>query len=167
MADKPEVLDPDAPPTDEELAEATKLRDALAHGEGGVESAEVARALSAAWSPRDLSAGDHRALVSRALAGHGARRRKARVVRASFGAGAALVALAAGVLLVLRGAPAPPQTAAVARPASPTFLSSRSTQSLFPEPFGSTGGETARVDRIAMARAADLRENEFARWGIQ
>ena len=28
-------------------------------------------------------------------------------------------------------------------------------------------GETTRIDRIAMARAADLRDNEFARWGVR
>jgi hypothetical protein len=89
------------------------------------------------------------------------------VVRASFGAGA-LVALAAGVALVLRGPLGSPEAAAPVGPAaSAAFASSRSTQSLFPEPFASTGGETARVDRIAMARAADLRDNEFARWGIR
>ena len=44
---------------------------------------------------------------------------------------------------------------------------SRSTQALFPERFAATGGETARIDRIAMARATDLRDNEFAKWGVR
>jgi hypothetical protein len=87
------------------------------------------------------------------------------VVRLSFGAGA-LVAVAAGVAVVL-GALGPPEAAPVGGAWSTTFVSSHSTQSLFPEPFAGTGGQTARVDRIAMARAADLRENEFARWGVR
>jgi hypothetical protein len=168
MADKPEVLDPEAPPSDEEVAEANRLRDALASGAGGDESAELARALSAAWSPRDLSPADHRALVARSLA-HARRRRRVLASRASFGAGA-LIALAAGALVVLRGALGPPQSAPVGQVAqvgSTALISSRSTQSLFAEPFAGAGGQTSRVDRIAMARAADLRENEFARWGIR
>ena len=44
---------------------------------------------------------------------------------------------------------------------------SRSTQPLFPERFPATGGETSRIDRIAMARGADLRDNEFAKWGVR
>jgi hypothetical protein len=162
MADKPEVLDPEALPGDDEVAEATRLRDALEKGAGGDESAELARALSAAWSPRDLSPADHRALVDRALAATRSRRR-VRASRASFAAGA-IVALAAGVALVLRGALGPPQAVGQG---SAALISSRSTQSLFAEPFAGTGGQTSRVDRIAMARAADLRENEFARWGIR
>jgi hypothetical protein len=164
MAEKPPVLDPDAPPSEEELAEATKLRDALedparAHGD-----AELARALSAAWSPGPLHPDDHRTLVDRAMARHASRRRRARVVvRASYGAGA-LVALAAGVALALGHLSEPPQAP---RAASLALVPTRSTQPLFPEPFAMAGGETARVDRIAMARAADLRENEFARWGVR
>jgi hypothetical protein len=168
MADKPQVPDPDAPPSEEELVEANKLRDALhrsasAQADAG-DDAELAQALSAAWSPGHLGVDAHRALVDRALASHAARRRRARVVvRASFGAGA-LVALAAGVVLVIGklspSSPSPP--AAVT-----ALVSTRSTQALFSEPFARAGGETARVDRIAMARAADLRENEFARWGVR
>jgi hypothetical protein len=44
---------------------------------------------------------------------------------------------------------------------------SRSTQALFPDRFAPVGGETARIDRIAVARAADLRDNEFAKWGVR
>jgi hypothetical protein len=166
MADKPEVLDPEAPPTEDEVAEATKLRDALASGAGGDESAELARALSAAWSPRDLSPGDHRARVARALAARPRPHRRVWASRASFAAGA-IVALAAGALVILRGALGPSPSAPVGPEGSTAFIASRSTQPLFAEPFASTGGQTSRVDRIAMARAADLRENEFARWGVR
>jgi hypothetical protein len=42
----------------------------------------------------------------------------------------------------------------------------RSTGPLFSAPFPSTGGASGRVDRIALARAADLRDNMFARWEV-
>jgi hypothetical protein len=164
MSDKPDAIDPDAPSSAEELAEAAKLRDALAGSVPAHGEAELARALSAAWSPLDLGPGDHRALVDEALARHALRRRRARAVaRASFGAGA-VVALAAGVALVVGNVAGSPRTA---RTATVALVSTRSTQALFSEPFAREGGQTARVDRIAMARAADLRENEFARWGVR
>ena len=119
---------------------------------------ELARVLRAAWSPEDLSREEHEKLVARAIAP-----RRANVVRVSFGA-SAILALAASVLLVVwsdRGPrPGPPNV-------GPVMSLSRSTQSLFGQPFAPTGGESARVDRIAMARAADLRENEFAKWGVR
>jgi hypothetical protein len=122
--------------------------------------------MRAAWEPRDLGSEEHRALVDSALdrafrTRERGRNRWASVVRISFGRGA-MLALAASVVLVLwRKAPSVP--AAV----SPAFAVSRSTQELFPERFAPTGGETARIDRIAMARAADLRDNEFAKWGVR
>lgn len=164
MAERPPVLDPDAPPSEEELTEATQLRDALEDPASTHSDAELARALSAAWSPSDLRSNDQRTLVDRALARHAERRRRARVVvRASFGAGT-LVALAAGVALIAGNLSAPPPST---RAASVALVPTRSTQPLFPETFAKAGGETARVDRIAMARAADLRDNEFARWGVR
>ncbi|HEX8790148.1 MAG TPA: hypothetical protein VF765_04300 [Polyangiaceae bacterium] len=119
---------------------------------------ELARVLRAAWSPDDLSVEEHRKLVAQAIAP-----RRSKVVRVSFGA-SAILALAASVLLAVwtdRGPrPGPPSV-------GPTLSLSRSTQSLFAQPFAPRGGESARVDRIAMARAADLRENQFAKWGVR
>ena len=45
----------------------------------------------------------------------------------------------------------------------------RSTAELFDpaEPFEAKGGESARVDKILSARAADLRNNRFAAWGVR
>jgi hypothetical protein len=149
--------------TEAERDRAEKLRLELEGSSGESEEAELARALRAGWEPRDLRSEEHRALVDRAL--DRAYRKRGRpwasVVRISFGRGA-MLALAASVALVLwRKAPSVP--AAVA----PAFAVSRSTQELFPERFAPTGGETARIDRIAMARAADLRDNEFAKWGVR
>ena len=153
--------DPDAPPTDEERAGAERLRTALEEPGLRNEDADLARALSAAWSPRDLSGDAHRALVERALVQRDRRRRRT-VIRVSFAASAVL-ALAAAVLLVLRSDRQPPETRVVAA----AVAVSRSTQGLFPDRFPATGGETARIDRIAMARATDLRDNEFAKWGVR
>jgi hypothetical protein len=49
------------------------------------------------------------------------------------------------------------------------LIPTRSTQALFdPETkFPVQGGESARVDKIASARAADLRANRFAQWGVR
>jgi hypothetical protein len=153
--------DPDSPATDEELAESARLRDALDDPGRTNEDAELARAMSSAWSPRDLSAEVHRALVEKALFRHDTRRRRQRVIRVSFGASAVL-ALAAAVLLYVRSDRQPPETVHTT-----AMAVSRSTQALFRDPFAPSGGESARIDRIAMARAADLRDNEFAKWGVR
>ena len=48
------------------------------------------------------------------------------------------------------------------------FIPTRSTDDLFgAAPFPRTGGESQRIDRIAMARASDLRQNRFAAWGVR
>lgn len=158
----PSQTDPDAPATDEELAESAKLREAVEDPSRPNDDAELARAMSSAWSPRDLPAEAHRRLVEQALVRHDARRRRNRVVRISFGASAVL-ALAAAVLLYVRSDRQPPETVHVVA----TMAISRSTQALFQDRFAPSGGESARIDRIAMARAADLRDNEFAKWGVR
>jgi hypothetical protein len=161
--------DPDAEPTEAERAEADRLRAALEDPAGGAnDDADLARALRAAWAPRDLPAVEHRALVDRALASLPARRperRRRTAIRVSFAAGA-VAALAACVLLVVSTA----QDGLVGAPSatlSPRVAITRSTQDLFAQPFAATGGATARIDRIALARAADLRDNEFAKWGVR
>jgi len=156
-----DVLPPDAPPSDEELAEAEKLRDALEDPASAHPDAELARALTAAWSPRDLAPREHRALVDRALVRRDQERHRRRVVRVSFGASAAL-ALAACVALVVWSGKRPPSESRTT-----ALAVSRSTQPLFATTFAPVGGETARIDRIALAREADLRENEFAKWGVR
>jgi hypothetical protein len=151
-----DLPDPDAPVTDEELGAAERLRSDLEGSTTTSEEAELANALRAAWDPGDLPAAEHRALVARALG------RRARPVARVTLARVAVVALAAGVALALvrKGSYGPD--------ASSTALAvSRSTQDLFRERFAAAGGETERIDRIAVARATDLRENEFAKWGVR
>jgi hypothetical protein len=158
----PDDLEVDAPASEEEQAQAEALREALEDPTRPSEQAELARAVSSAWAPRDLSAETHRALVEQALRRDEGRRRKQRgsVIRVSFGV-SVLVAAAAAVFLLVEGDHQAPARAVAA------VAISRSTQGLFPDPFAPTGGESARIDRIAVARAADLRDNEFARWGIR
>jgi len=161
-------MDPDAPPTDDELRAAAELRDALSDPTHESEDAAFARALVLAHSPRSLDAEANAALVARALAPPEATVvslvavRSARVRRVRVAAAVSVLALAAAALVFQASSPA--RVAAVA-PALP--MRARSTQPLFREPFAARGGASARIDRIASARADDLRANMFARWEVQ
>jgi hypothetical protein len=143
--------DPDAPPSAEELAASARLRDALEDPSRENEDAELARALSLAYEPRALDPAEHKAIVDRVL-----RERRGVVIRVLFGA-SALVAAAAVVLLAVQFTRKPP--------ALPELAMSRTTQPLFEQKF-ELGERSARIDRIASARSADLRNNHFARWGV-
>ncbi len=154
--------DPDAPPSDEERALSERLRDALADPRAKNDDADLARALSLGFEPREIAPDEHRAIVEAALARAVSTRARSNVRRVVFGMGAAL-AVAAAAILVIRnqGAPGP------VRDTAATMVATRSTQPLFDEPFARAGGASARIDRIAMARASDLRENRFASWGVR
>lgn len=134
-------------------------------GEDEVESAlpddALEEALRSAVAPTPLPMTEHDAIVARAF--ESAARRDAaprgRVIRVAFGVSAVL-AVAAAVLLWIRRPDTPePRTASA-------LINVRSTQPLFDEPFRS-GEASARIDRIAMARSSDLRENRFSRWGLR
>jgi hypothetical protein len=152
-------LDPEAPSTEDELRDARALMEALERGDG-VGPAELLHAVKVANAPRAIDAGDHERLVAKVLGAadeRGERARRGRVIRVAFGAVTAF-ALAAAVVLSITPARAPRATAPLAR--------SRSTQELFREPFRASEA-SARIDRIAVARVGDLRENRFAMWGVQ
>lgn len=160
----------DATPSADEMAAAALLREALDTPSAEPEGDELlAVALRAAWAPRDLDAGAHRAIVDAAVAkmpsaaGRGdvvelAARRRTTVIRVTFGAVTAGLALAASVFLVLTTGGPGGGEAPLARV--------RSTQPLFSEPF-KPGETSARIDRIASARASDFRDNRFAKWGVK
>lgn len=114
--------------------------------------------------------------------------RRFRMKPATYATMAAVVAMAAGVLLFVgklgqHGDSAPASVAMAPNAAAPGAapnakmasvervprIAARSTQELFDAatPFPRSGGESARVDRIATARAADLRANRFAAWGVK
>ncbi|HEX7600143.1 MAG TPA: hypothetical protein VF316_01010 [Polyangiaceae bacterium] len=160
-----EVQGPDAPATEEELARAEALRVALDDASRPSEDAELLRALALAESPRALAEAAQDALVANALTRMDARKTRAKsdqrgvVVRVTFGA-AALIAAAAAVVLVVG------RSGGLDGGAKPELAHVRSTQALFDQPF-ERGQATARADRIAVARTADLRQNRFARWGVK
>jgi hypothetical protein len=164
----PGAPDPDDPPSEEELRAAGALRRVLAgHPEANDDGAaraagELAQSLRAAASPKQLAPERHRQILDRALGP-----RKSKVVYLAVGGAAGLLAMAAAVALVIRGAaPEPAMSATAAAESTGTVLAlSRSTAELFPEGIPRSGGTTDRVDRIAYARAQDFRQNQFARWG--
>lgn len=127
----------------------------------GIPDGALEEALRAAVAPAPLPMTEHDAIVARVF--EGAARRDAaprgRVIRVAFGVSAVL-AVAAAVLLWIRRPETPEPRGASA------LINVRSTQPLFDEPFRS-GEASARIDRIAMARSSDLRENRFSRWGLR
>jgi hypothetical protein len=148
-----------------ELKQAAELRRALEDESVPSEEADLARSLKAAWLPRPLGALDHEGVVERVTTSGP---RRGVLLRVSFGAGAAL-ALAAAVLFVvgqLSATRAPTASNAESTQRAADLVQSRSTQPLFDKPF-ERGAASARIDRIALARAGDLRENRFAMWGVR
>ncbi|MCC6524788.1 MAG: hypothetical protein IT373_19175 [Polyangiaceae bacterium] len=81
--------------------------------------------------------------------------------------GTALAAAAALVLVLTSGAF--DRERRTGTPTAAAFIQARSTQALFDpaQPFPARGGESERMDRIARARAADLRANRYASWGVR
>jgi hypothetical protein len=150
-------IDPDAPPSEEELRAADQLRASLEKGD----LPELAEAVRASAHPARLSGERHRAILDRALA---AKPAKSNVRYVAFGV-ASLAAMAASLVLVMRQSEQLAPSAS--REASAPLAVSRSTAELFPEGIPLTGGTSDRVDRIAYARAQDLRENRFAQWGVR
>ena len=167
---EPDELDPDAPASEEEVLASQRLRDALESARGAGASfpadaspeVELALSLRAAFSPAALDAASHQAIIDVALAKMpaGGRviaigSRRARVVRIAFGVVTGGLALAASIVLVVTThAPEAPLARA------------RTTQPLFSEPFR-PGETSARIDRIASARASDFRDNRFTKWGVR
>ena len=168
----------DALPSEDEVVLAAALRDALAAMPSSTVSHEAVFALSLrnAFAPRSIDEAEHRAIVDAALAkmparlpsarsGDSAREgnvvslaeRRTSVLRIVFGAGATGLALAASIFLIVTT-----QDSASGLP----LAKARTTQPLFSEPF-KPGESSARIDRIASARASDFRDNRFAKWGVK
>ena len=120
--------------------------------------AELADSLRAAYAPKDLSPKAHAEILERVVP---AATRGGRVIRVSFGRATfgvvSALAIAAALFLYLRtGKVAPQDGAPIA------WARSRSTTPLFEGPFQHGEAVTARIDRIALAREHDFRENRFA-----
>jgi len=152
--------------TQVEREAAERLRAEL-DGEAPVREAAVLTHLRAAASPPALAPETNERLIQAAFfrarrAGRGgAVRRLAPITMAAV---TGIAALAAGFALFFgqarMGAPAG---------AAASLIRARSTEDLFDAatPFPRSGEESARVDRIAAARASDLRANRFAAWGVR
>jgi hypothetical protein len=158
------VPDPDEPPTEAELAAAGELRRLLegsAPPEPGNADGALVEAVRAASRPAPIAEAIHRQIVDKALA----KPTKSKVIYLMFGGLAGAAAMAAVLALVVRGSKEPlgPASAAAAAP----MAVCRSAADLFPAGIPTTGGTSDRVDRIAYARAHDLRENRFAAWGVR
>jgi hypothetical protein len=139
-------------PTAEELELAAELRESL-------DADPLVQALAAAWRPSEMNSIEHRQIVAKALPP--AAKQGGRVVRVTFGFVAGAIAIAASVV-VWMNAPHAQSEAPLAR--------ARSTQPLFQSYDGFKSGEasaTARIDKIAIARAGDYRDNRFAKWGVR
>jgi len=156
--------DPDAPPSEAEVAAALELRRSLEQGKPGVRSNadwELVEAVRAAASPAAITEARHRRILETALS----RNPRGRVIYLAFGGVASLAAMAAALAIVMKGAEREP---AGGRPIQESPMAvSRSTVELFPAGIPARGSTSDRVDRIAYARARDLRENRFARWGVR
>jgi hypothetical protein len=171
----------DSPPSEEEIRASDRLREGLA-GAAQLDDAQVvlARAIKLAHSPSELEDREHRAIVERATRTSAAKKMRARVVPIFAIAGA--LSLAAAVMFMIRGtspmqsAEAPSSATRLNLPGTP-LAQSRSTAPLFVQDEESAKGEetktsqrstaSSRIDRIAMARENDFRENQFAMWGVR
>jgi hypothetical protein len=163
-----EMLD-DLPMNAEELALAAELRDALdtSAPDASTKTSDVAAqrelavVLRSAWAPRALSEDEHRAIVVKAIAAHAEGKvvplvPRPRPVQLAVVATTTVLALAASLVVWMTTAP----------PAETPLARARSTQPLFSEPFKAYD-PSARIDRIAVARASDYRDNRFAKWGVR
>jgi len=162
----PDRPEPEDPPSAEELAAAEALRRALERGKPSRSRDpdwDLVEAIRAAAAPSSLPSGRQREILDAAMA-TGSR---GRVIYLALGS---VAAMAAALALVVRAryedsAQSPAVAAAYAPVAA--LAVSRSAADLFPEGIPKAGGTSDRVDRIAYARARDLRENRFARWGVR
>ena len=152
-----EILD-DMPMSAEEIALAAELREALERKTG---APDVVTALRSAWSPAALDEAEHRKIVEDAVGARGGNvvtlQPRPRTMRLAVVTTTTVLALAAGVVLWITSAPSQGEQ---------PLAKARSTQPLFDEPF-KAGETSARIDRIAIARASDYRDNRFAKWGVR
>jgi len=165
----------EAPAAPEERDAADQLRAALALRDSGERSdgstegerapgVDLALALRAAWRPASLDPLRNELLIARGL--RRLKRRSPVLTVATIAV--TITALAAGLALIVRPQGVAPNGSSMHVAQGP-LIPARSTTALFDaaEPFPRTGGESKRIDRIAGARAADLRANRFSQWGVR
>lgn len=162
--------DPLAEPSEAEIVESERLRRAL-EGEGEHPALDLVRALQSAVEPaKDAELAARRALAeggSRASSAEDSGSRGPARVYALFGATAVILALAASVVLLLVPVERREPAASIKPSSSKIELTAaRSTQPLFTQKF-EAGETSARIDRIALVRARELRDNRYALWGVR
>lgn len=152
MVDDPKEWDESLgpPPTEEELAESERLRQALEDPRASHRDAELARALRNAVDPRPIDELSHRRILDR-FAPRGSR------VPITV-----VFAAAAAILVAVFGLSSPKKQAPVAE-----LIRPHTTQALFTEPFPREGQTSARIDAIATSRGRELRSNKWSKWGLK
>ncbi len=164
----PAVVEPE--PSPREVRAAEELRRALEGSRDALEAHELGRlatALRAANDPAPLPEIRNEALLRSAIQSAGGRRS----ARALYAAATGILALAASFTLYLSGTnqDAAPRAPTAENVYVPGMAETRSTGPLFTvEDFPQGGGKTSeRADKIAGARAADLRKNRYLSWGVE
>ncbi len=156
--------DPMAEPSREERRAASELRDALANRTDHPDVA-LAEALRSAAAPQPVSelvsARAARAAIDSGSATSAGGGKRSRVVVAFIGSALAAAAAFAIAVNIPRG---PTPTGPTA--AQPDLAQARSASELFSQKF-ERHQTSSRVDRIARARARDLRANRYAAWGVK
>lgn len=155
-------------PTAEELELAAALRESLEAGQKKKED-DLVVALRAAWTPAEITGEDHRAIIAKAIGVEATKQAPPakvltftpRTVRVITVTTTTVLALAASVIVWMSTA----NTQGGSTQEAP-LAKARSTQPLFDEPF-KAGETSARIDKIAIARASDYRDNRFAKWGVR
>jgi hypothetical protein len=160
------IQDPLAPPSSEELVESERLRRAL-DGDGTHPDMNLIGSLARAHGIAGADNVD--AAVDNATRGALSRRagqRHGNLIYVSFGV---VVAAAAAVVLLVPGLEHPAserqERSTSPSPATAKLEASRSSEALFSERF-ERGRTSERIDRIASARARELRQNRFRSWGV-
>jgi len=149
--------DPFAEPSAEELREAEALRVALDDGSEH-EHAALARALGNALGRAELEPSMADRALEKAMPSSPAR---SNVIWVAFGAAASALSLAAAVALVI-GSTRSEEASVARRELAP----SRSLAPLL-EADAARLSPSERMDRMASARAKDLRENRYTAWGVR
>jgi hypothetical protein len=152
--------DPLAPPSEDELIESARLRDALASDDAAHTDAALLAALRAPFAKENGQAAAQK-LPAPAEPPAGKPRRN--LIYATFGG--ASVVLAAAAALALTFGSVSRESAPSASAPIPTLVRPRSTAPMFAGHFNSN--TTARMDMIASARERDLRDNRYAAWGVR
>jgi hypothetical protein len=153
--------DPFAPPSEEELIESARLREALANDDTAHADAALLAALRAPFAQEDGQAAARPLPESARQAEPQQPRRN--VIYATFG-GAGVV-LAAAAALALTFGTVSRESAPSASAPRPNLVKPRSTAPMFAGHFDSN--TTARMDMIASARERDLRDNRYTAWGVR